>query len=688
MATTPTNKPIPSEDPRDLKFNAGKIDEVVTSDAHYYTDRFGKRRLTITGVQYTAEEAIRNYGYITMDSFEDGATLTLPNEVLRYKETGEYYRWDGEFPKIVPAGSTPESTGEVKLGAWVSVGDASLRSQLASESGASLIKTQSGITVQEFIDRKKTTISVADYGAVGDWDQTSQTGTDNTAAFQAAINALAALPTMYNGGTRELFVPEGNYKCSNLTIPSSFGFGLQIRGEGSVNTRLYLKSSDATACVLSEIGYIIISDIEMLGALKRNSSTSERSDVLLEVKMADGTADCDVRIDSTAHLGSANTLVKLHGRGFHCAGSLLFFAGTALEIACDVSSWGSGNNTVETGMRNYHLSDNRFDTVGVGVRVTGAGVEKDFINDISFVNNDIYQMDRAFIGTDCTLQHSIFSGNTAIGSFAYGVVEAKRIVNTTVSNNVLRNFYNRNFLPSADNQYMHGIVICSGAAERLMVTGNTMLYNTLHVVSVGSVSNSVTISNNIFEQSYLSGSTALIFRGANCEHLSISGNTFRNATNPTVSVDAINTSVQTSPTFIFKDNHSSFTIGGTKCTYTPVLSYGSTSVTLAAYRTEYNVVGGTVSLSAQFSTTNTTSGSSGDEVIISVPLNPAVDSNITSSFSGGGTIKFTNGGVPPLIRANAVTGGGIVFIKTDGTTLKRGDLTGTYSVIFNIDYKI
>lgn len=139
MATTPTNKPIPSEDPRDLKFNAGKIDEVVSGDNHYYTDRFGVRRFTIAGFQYTAEEAIRKYGYITMDSFEDGATLTLPNQTLHYEANGEYYRWDGEFPKIVPAGSTPDSTGEVKLGAWVSVGDASLRSDLAAEGGVSLV---------------------------------------------------------------------------------------------------------------------------------------------------------------------------------------------------------------------------------------------------------------------------------------------------------------------------------------------------------------------------------------------------------------------------------------------------------------------------------------------------------------------------------------------------------------------
>lgn len=139
MATTPTNKQIPSEDPRDLKFNAGKIDEVVTSDAHYYTDRFGVRRWTIAGFQYTAEEAIRNYGYITMDSFEDGATLTLPNQVLRYEATGEYYRWDGEFPKTAASGSTPETSGGIGLGAWLSVGDASLRSDLIKTDGEKYI---------------------------------------------------------------------------------------------------------------------------------------------------------------------------------------------------------------------------------------------------------------------------------------------------------------------------------------------------------------------------------------------------------------------------------------------------------------------------------------------------------------------------------------------------------------------
>lgn len=66
-------------------------------------------------------------GYITRRSFEKGFNVTKWNEVLLWEEDGDYYRWDGTLPNNVPAGSTPESSGGIGLGAWVSVGDASLR---------------------------------------------------------------------------------------------------------------------------------------------------------------------------------------------------------------------------------------------------------------------------------------------------------------------------------------------------------------------------------------------------------------------------------------------------------------------------------------------------------------------------------------------------------------------------------
>lgn len=139
MATTPTNNPVPSESPRDLKFNAGKVDEFVTSMGWTYTDRFGNKHYTIEGLRWLAQQAISQFGYITLDRFEDGNTLTLPNQVLRLEATGEYYRWDGPFPKEVSSDSTPESTGGIGPGAWLSVGDASLRMQLGNNDGFRLL---------------------------------------------------------------------------------------------------------------------------------------------------------------------------------------------------------------------------------------------------------------------------------------------------------------------------------------------------------------------------------------------------------------------------------------------------------------------------------------------------------------------------------------------------------------------
>lgn len=78
------------------------------------------------------------------------------NQVLRLEATGEYYRWDGLLPKNVPASSTPESTGGIGPGAWLSVGYAALKQQLASASdgmGDNLVAVK-----QPFTGSKATTV--------------------------------------------------------------------------------------------------------------------------------------------------------------------------------------------------------------------------------------------------------------------------------------------------------------------------------------------------------------------------------------------------------------------------------------------------------------------------------------------------------------------------------------------------
>lgn len=142
MATQPTQLPVASETPRDLKFNAGKIDEFVTSFAQQYLDRFGNRHYTIEGLKQLVLQQIYNLGWSLAGSFQGGGTVTSAGDLLQDESTNIWYRWDDleTLPKTVPPGSTPASAGGTGQGKWqpVDVADV-LRKDLARTDGASLI---------------------------------------------------------------------------------------------------------------------------------------------------------------------------------------------------------------------------------------------------------------------------------------------------------------------------------------------------------------------------------------------------------------------------------------------------------------------------------------------------------------------------------------------------------------------
>lgn len=164
MATSPTNKPIPSEDPRDLKFNAGKIDEEVNGSAHYYTDRFGVSRLTNAGREsdFVASQAdkesrfqqfLLSSGYQFLGDYENGPyTIDAINQVIRYQ---------GEFWRLNASTTPPYTTTGVNSTSWatdithlVSVGDANLRQELSSSviPGTSLVTHSDGIRLDDYIE--------------------------------------------------------------------------------------------------------------------------------------------------------------------------------------------------------------------------------------------------------------------------------------------------------------------------------------------------------------------------------------------------------------------------------------------------------------------------------------------------------------------------------------------------------
>ncbi|WAK45170.1 hypothetical protein vBKpPHS106_62 [Klebsiella phage VB_KpP_HS106] len=51
-------------------------------------------------------------------SFEEGATVNTSKDVVWHVAGGQCYLWGGELPKVIPEGSTPDSTGGISEFAW------------------------------------------------------------------------------------------------------------------------------------------------------------------------------------------------------------------------------------------------------------------------------------------------------------------------------------------------------------------------------------------------------------------------------------------------------------------------------------------------------------------------------------------------------------------------------------------
>ncbi|EMU8998557.1 hypothetical protein AAA733_001603 [Providencia rettgeri] len=245
----PTQKPVPSSDIKDLFFNSGLLDIWATSLEHKYIDRFGNCHLTAAGMEWLFKELVETFkvdmniaivaaGYITIDSFQQGADLpnnelTQRNHILRDETTGEYYRWDGDLPKQVPAGSIPQSTGGIGKGAWVSVGDASLRSDLATD-GGKLIYINGKQSLDDY---------TSDMPSFERWG--SADALDNTAALYTALS------WMKTRGVGHLYFPR-KYRFTD-TIPLETG--ISYNGNGKSTSGLVIAHNEDALKVISGVKY-------------------------------------------------------------------------------------------------------------------------------------------------------------------------------------------------------------------------------------------------------------------------------------------------------------------------------------------------------------------------------------------------------------------------------------------------
>lgn len=296
MATTPTNKPIPSEDPRDLKFNAGKIDEEVNGGADYYTDRFGVQRLTNIGrnnrfqysqnqMKYDFQQFLFNSGYQFLGDYEDGPlTLTQRNHYIRY---------DGQYWKINAATDLPFTTTGTDHTSWGSdvthlalIDGDTLRQELGSSDGEKLLGECNNIATLRTIepDREGQRITLREHTAGTGYGGgqfrakiDGSTYADNNGtiiktvggAVWLRVNADVLNPLMFGAipdgvtdcsaafmnalSAGSIFVTEGDFLVKNVQIPNKtsirgFGLNSKIRIAGGT-TGLIVGNAAATTTI-------------------------------------------------------------------------------------------------------------------------------------------------------------------------------------------------------------------------------------------------------------------------------------------------------------------------------------------------------------------------------------------------------------------------------------------------------
>lgn len=252
MATTPTNKPIPSEDPRDLKFNAGKIDEEVNGSADYYTDRFSVQRLTNTGrnnqfqdaqtqreSDFVASQAdketrfqqfLLSSGYQFLGDYEDGPyTIAARNQIIRYQN---------EFWRLNASTNPPYTTTGVNSTSWTvdvthlaSVGDAVLRQELAVKNSPTAGDTLIGMTRGGTLADTVMYFTPDQDGAVGDGVN------DDSEHVQNIFNKAAAAAIASPSG---IFIPQTVTINRTYRITKTLTLdGSKVRVEGGAGGCLY-----------------------------------------------------------------------------------------------------------------------------------------------------------------------------------------------------------------------------------------------------------------------------------------------------------------------------------------------------------------------------------------------------------------------------------------------------------------
>lgn len=222
----------------------------------------------VTGqTQKTLPAVLRDAGFRPASfTFATGGTLAVGDSdvvvlwPISSGGDGRYYLWKGAYPKVVPASSSPATTGGVSDSGWLPWGDITLRSELASASGAGLIGFAASLPDVQTVslDKFLPKTSPLSYGATFDGID------DDTAGINKAIKAKG--PNSYAviqfpaGATSKILgtvlIPSGVKIDLNGCIVNGSGSNVMFESGKWVGSNIVSSFNDAPETTLTVDAWI------------------------------------------------------------------------------------------------------------------------------------------------------------------------------------------------------------------------------------------------------------------------------------------------------------------------------------------------------------------------------------------------------------------------------------------------
>ena len=482
----------------------------------------------------------------------------------------------------------------------ISNGLLTFETNLAAGTGSSLvgfIQSSTGATATTVQSKLRQTVSVKDFGAVGDGS------TDDTSAIQAALNL---------GPYHAIYFPTGVYIVTNLSV----GNDVTMYGDGLTNSQLTLKNG-ATGAILSSSNalHLAIQDIgfngnytncpsgtqcvsitgaesggngfwidrcgffnaESIGFYQTGTYSKARiSNCVAEGNQLDGIATTATNIILEGNRCATNGRFGILSQGNWsqifgntCTNNgQLVTGGAGIGVVSCSFPIVSNNNCISNGTSTYFTHGIQFNGVTNGVMEgnfsqgnNGSGLDMYQSTYTTCTGNQAINNKVRGIENDTTSTYSVIDGNVVNGNYEIGI-SVFNTLGSVVSNNVVTG---NGTLGTASNP----------------LTGATNLPYGVALWGAGSYGNNTLLTGNQISQNVGSGSNGVgLWIDASCTNVSLLSNEFAANTTNVTSVKANFFAVRDNQG-VYTQQNGTASLGSASTsvavTFSPALTYAPTA---------------------------------------------------------------------------------------------------------------